>query len=177
MGPEDLLPWKVKNQTKGYVLSIKTVTEKPQKEPVYSDAKGTLAPEMEDALDAALDRCDEAVAEGKEVLFVFSPYSMKKGDQEKFNRAIEIVTARGYEVLDFNQKEMTDAIGLDWKKDLYNSKHVNYIGAEKYTKYLAAYLADNYDLPDRRGDAKYDSWAKAYETYCNFVKDGIQEKL
>ena len=175
MGPEDLLPWKVKNQTKGYVLSIKTVTEKPQKEPVYSDGTAALAPEMEEALEDALDRCDEAVESGKEVLFVFSPYSMKKGDQEKFNTAIDIVTERGYTVLDFNQKEMTDELGLDWEKDLYNSKHVNYIGAEKYTEYLTEYLKANYDLPDRRGDAKYDSWAESYETYCDFVKDGIQE--
>lgn len=172
--PADFLPWKTKNKTKGYVLSFNTLKVKAQKEPVYSDGKAALAPEMEQALLETLDACD-GLEDGKEVLFVLAPYSMRKGQQEMFNTAIEMVTERGYPVLDFNQKDVTDAMELDWERDLYNSKHVNYIGAEKYTSYLTDYIVEHYDLEDHRGDAKYDSWAKAYETYLNYVKNGLRE--
>ena len=131
--PEDFLPWTVKNTTKGYVLSDLTLQQKPYKPPVYSDEYEELAPEMEEALLATLDRCDELEAE---VMFVFSPYAMRKNVQAKFNTAIEIVEDRGYTVLDCNQPEVTDEIGIDWECDLYNSKHVNYVGAEKFTDYL-----------------------------------------
>lgn len=172
--PADFLPWKTKNKTKGYVLSANTLNVKAQKEPVYADGYADLAPEMEQALSDTLDACD-GLEDGKEVLFVLAPYSMREGQQEMFNTAIEMVTERGYPVLDFNQKEVTDAMELDWERDLYNSKHVNYIGAEKYTAYLLDYLVEHYDLEDHRGDAKYDSWSKAYEEYLDYVKDGLKE--
>lgn len=171
---EDFMPWTVKNTTKGYVLSDLTLQQKAYEPPEYSDEYKKLAPEMEEALNAVLDRCDELDAE---VLFVLSPYAMRKNVQAKFNTAIEIVEARGYTVLDCNHKEVTDEIGIDWQHDLYNSKHVNYVGAEKYTEYLLEYLTENYDLPDRRGDAKYDSWEKAYEEYLDFVSVGLGDPV
>lgn len=172
--PADFLPWKTKNKTKGYVLSPNTLNIKAQKEPVYSDGYGELAPEMQKALQDALDACD-GLEEGKEVLFVLSPYSMKEGQQEVFNTAIKMVTERGYPVLDFNQKEVTDAMGIDWERDFYNSKHVNYVGAEKYTAYLTEYIVEHYDLKDRRDDPKYESWDKAWKEYLNYVEDGLKE--
>ena len=50
---------------------------------------------------------------------------------------------------------MYEELGLDFDKDYYNSKHVNYIGAEKYTRYLAAFLQDRYEIPNRRNDPNY----------------------
>lgn len=172
--PEDFKPWSVKNTTKGYVLSDLTLQQKPYDPPVYNDGYQELAPEMEEALLATLDRCDELDAE---VLFVFSPYAMRKDVQTKFNTAIDIVEARGYTVLDCNQPEVTEEMGIDWQHDLYNSKHVNFVGAEKYTKYLLDYLMANYDLLDRRGKAKWDSWAKAYEEYKEFTSKGLNDPV
>ncbi len=170
--PEDFKPWTVKNTTKGYVLSDLTLQQKPYEPPVYCEGYQNLAPEMEKALMEVLDRCDQLDAE---VMFVFSPFAMRKDVQEKFNTAIKIVEERGYTVLDCNQKEVTDAMGIDWQHDLYNSKHVNFVGAEKYTDYLVEYLEKNYDLPDRRGDSKWDSWADAYEEYLNFTSKGLND--
>lgn len=172
--PEDFKPWTVKNTTKGYVLSDLTLQQKPYEPPVYSEGYQELAPEMEEALIAVLDRCDQLDAE---VMFVLSPYAMRKDVQEKFNTAIEMVEARGYTVLDCNHKEVTDVMGIDWQHDLYNSKHVNYVGAEKYTEYLVDYLEEHYDLPDRRGDSRWDSWAKAYEEYLDFVSKGLNDPV
>lgn len=65
-------------------------------------------------------------------------------------------------------------MGLDWQHDFYNSKHVNYVGAEKYTDYLVKYINENYELPDRRGDERYKSWEKAYDKYLDFVSGGLK---
>lgn len=138
-----------------------------------SDERAALEPETEQTLNELLNYCD-SLGDDKQVLFVLSPYSMKSGEAEKFNTAADIVQARGYNVLNCNQPDITKEIGLDWKKDFYNSKHVNYMGAEKYTKYLAEYISEHYDMPDRRGDEKYESWSEAYEHYREFVAPGIQ---
>ena len=90
-----------------------------------------------------------------------------------FNTAFDIVRERGYTVLDFNRPEMYEELGLDFNKDYYNSKHVNYLGAEKYTRWLTAYLKDHYDLPDHRGQAGYESWEDAFAAYEEFVAGGI----
>lgn len=172
--PKDFIPWELQNEAKGYVRSKSGRDQKAYEPPVYSNKFEALAPEMKDALASVLDRCDELDAE---VLFVFSPYAMRNNEQAKFNTAIQIVESRGYTVLDCNHKEVTDEMGIDWSKDLYDNKHVNFVGAEKYTSYLTDYLTSNYDLPDRRGEAKWDSWAEAYEAYLDFTSKGLNEPL
>lgn len=168
---QDFKPWPVKNTTKGYVLSDMTLTQKPYDPPEYTDGYEELAPEMERALLDVLDKCDEMDAE---VLFVLSPYAMRNDVQAKFNTAVRMVEDRGYTVLDCNHREITDEMGLDWQHDFYNSKHVNYVGAEKYTDYLVKYINENYELPDRRGDERYKSWEKAYDKYLDFVSGGLK---
>ena len=138
-----------------------------------TDKRAPLSEIAEDALEKTLDKCDELTANGDQVLFVLSPYCCLKGQKPIFNTAIDMVRERGYTALDFNTPEMYDELGLDFEKDFYNSKHVNYIGAEKYTRYLTSYLVENYDLPDHRGEAGYESWETAYSLYEDFVSGGI----
>ena len=46
-----------------------------------------------------------------------------------------------------------DEAGLDPKKDLYDSGHLNDQGARKQAAYLAEYIRENYDLPDARAES------------------------
>lgn len=167
LGPGDIFLLNSKNKTKGYVTSPKTTQQVPQDKAVYSQERADLSPEAEEVLYELLDYCDGL--KDKEVLFVLSPYSMKEGQAAKFNTAIDIVTDRGYDVLNFNTEEMVQTLQLDWSTDFYNSKHVNYLGAEKYTRYLTDYLKDNYRLEDHRGDEDYASWDEAYSEYLDYV--------
>ncbi len=159
---------------KGYVLSPLTVTQKAQKDSVYSDDRKAMAPEMTEAFEDTLKACDQLKAEGKEILFVLSPYVVRKGQMAKFNTAKDMIEARGYTFLNCNDTAVLEEMGIDWETDFYNSKHVNYQGAEKYTRYLTKYIKENYEVPDRRGDEAYSSWSDAYEKYADYVKDGIQ---
>lgn len=58
-------------------------------------------------------------------------------------------------------------IGLDMATDTYDGGlHLNNQGAEKMAAYFGAYLKENYDLPDRRGDPEYDAvWQEKIDAY------------
>lgn len=166
--------WKLtssKNKTKGYVMSKKTTTQVNQFYGRLSDAVGEMSLEAEETLNYILDFCDKC---DKEVLFVMSPYSVKTGQMPVFNSVIQNIESRGYKVINFNTPQMYEELEIDWDKDFYNSKHLNYIGAEKYTRWFTDYLDKNYDLKDHRGEKGYESWDEAYKVYKDYVKDGIQ---
>ena len=174
MSPGDFKLTATKNKTKGYVMSFNTTKQVNQFPGRVSQKREPLSDIAEAALNDTLDKCDALTKDGdKQVIFVLSPYCCLKGQKPIFNTAFDMIRDRGYTVLDFNTPEMYEELGLDFNKDYYNSKHVNYIGAEKYTRWLTAYLAEHYDLPDHRGQTGYESWEEAYAAYQEYVKGGI----
>lgn len=167
--------WKLtssRNLTKGYVLSYSTVKQVNQFPSRLSDDRAPMSAEAEQTLVDLLDYCDSRKDE-KKFLFVLSPYSVKKGQMPVFNTAIDMVEERGYPVINFNTEEMYEELDVDWDKDFYNSKHFNYLGAEKYTDWMTSYLKEHYNLKDHRGDPRYESWETSYKIYKNYVEDGI----
>ena len=172
MSPGDFKLTATKNETKGYSMSFNTTKQVNQFPGKVTEKRAPLSDIAEDALNDVLDKCD-SLDDDVQVLFVLSPYCCLKGQKPMFNTAMDMVRDRDYDVIDFNTEEMYEELGLDFDKDYYNSKHVNYIGAEKYTSWLTDYLTEHYDLPDHRGEAGYESWDEAYETYKDYVKDGI----
>ena len=63
----------------------------------------------------------------------------------------------------FFQKEPEGYI--DYKSDFRDETHVNYYGQEKITAEIGAYLKENLDLPNHRGDDSYQSWEKDLTLY------------
>lgn len=164
----DLLPYNYTNKTKGFSTTSATLAKTAVSAPEYSSEKTEMSDFAEDALYDTLDRCD---ALDREVLFVLSPYAIKAEEYETFNTAAEIVEERGYTLINFNDPDIFYDIGIDLETDFYNSRHVNYLGAEKYTAYLTNYISDNYELQDHRGDSRYDSWEDAYIEYRRFIRE------
>ncbi|NLD20582.1 MAG: hypothetical protein GX663_10145 [Clostridiales bacterium] len=167
----DILLAGTENQVKGYVTTKNTVTQVVQKPAIYSDERTALSPEADQALTELLDYCDGL---DQDIIFVIAPYSVKEGQMGKFNTAVDMVEERGYNVINFNNYQMFKTLGLVYETDFYNSKHVNYLGAEKYTDYLTKYIDINYSLPNHKDEAGYESWGEAYDYYKDYVKDGIQ---
>ncbi len=56
---------------------------------------------------------------------------------------------------------LTDEMQICFQDDLLDASHLNYYGSVKYTDYLAKWLKKNYDIPDRRGDSRYQEWEAA----------------
>ena len=68
-----------------------------------------------------------------------------------------------------------DDIGLVQTEDYVDGyAHLNVFGAEKFSHYAGAYLRDNYDLPDRRGDESTNrAWENRYFEYQNARANAI----
>lgn len=97
------------------------------------------------------------------LLLVSAPYMGVLEDKEIYNQVELVAETYGVEFIDFNE-HYTD-IGLDLKWDFAEWSHLNYSGSEKYTQYLGKLIEENYEVSDRRGDARYDSWEKNARFY------------
>ena len=69
-----------------------------------------------------------------------------------------VVHEYGYDFANFDTQ--MDAIGLDPLNDFANAEHLNIFGAEKFTPYLADYLAQHYDLNTAHSQAVTDEWTR-----------------
>ncbi len=116
-------------------------------------------------LNDLLDYCD---SEKVNVLFVFALQGVESPSVIKqFNTIEDIVTERGYPVL--NAMEKADEIGITFSQDYYNANHTNIHGSFKMTDYTARYLIDNYGFEDKRGAEGYESWDASVEAYTDRI--------
>ena len=54
--------------------------------------------------------------------------------------------------------EWYDTIGINFDEDFFDFSHLNYVGSCKYTEHIGNGLKYRFDLPDHRGDERYESW-------------------
>ncbi|SHJ26207.1 SGNH/GDSL hydrolase family protein [Pseudobutyrivibrio xylanivorans] len=66
-----------------------------------------------------------------------------------------------------NFLDLQDEMGIDWTKDTYDGGlHLNLAGAEKMSQYFGQVLSEEFNVPDRRGEAELDSyWKQVSERY------------
>ena len=90
------------------------------------------------------------------LLLLKTPHILNQDQQKIYNRVAEIANANDIPFVNFNL--FYHEIGLDFSTDYADSSHLNHLGNAKFTRYLAEHLKENYDIPDRRGDAGYESY-------------------
>lgn len=174
MSPGDFKLTATKNRTKGYIMSKNTTTQVNQFPGKVTEKRAPLSDIAETALNSTLDKCDALAEQGdQQFLFVLSPFCCHENQKAMFHTAMDMVRERGYPVLDFNTAQMYEELELNFNTDFYNSKHLNYLGAEKYTKYLTDYITAHYKLPDHRDQEGYESWEEAFAIYEAGIAGGI----
>ena len=104
------------------------------------------------------------------VLLIKTPsHDPKWGDE--FEADLKFV-ADPYGVDYINFDDYTDEIGLDYSKDTPDGGgHLNASGAEKFSKYLGAYLTEHFTLTDHRNDPAY---VKVWQEKCERYDNGQQ---
>lgn len=108
------------------------------------------------------------------LVFMLAPYNADSDEQKKFNY-VDIV-AREENNSHINFLYHLDEIGFDFAKDMANSGHVNYFGAQKITSYLGEYLQNTYHLKDHRNDPKIaNRWNKDYETFARELNNDMMK--
>lgn len=109
-----------------------------------TNMKSMLSDFTHDALIELLEYCrDEKV----EAVFVLSAQYRDEWTLRQYNTMIDEIEARGFPVV--NELADFNSIGLDDTTDFYNANHTNIHGALKITDYLAQYLLDHYDFPEK----------------------------
>ena len=96
--------------------------------------------------------------------------------EKEINTCKDIAAEYGIPFLNINTSECWKKMKLDPETDFYNGNHLNVLGAEKFTGFLADYLAQNYTLPDHRDAPKYDSWQHMYEENYLPTIEPLQEQ-
>ena len=98
-----------------------------------------------------------------EVMFVWFP-SETTATEARHNVVDKIAKKYNISFLDFNMNQYDTQ--FDWMTDTRDGgNHLNYSGATKMTKYLGKYLAQNYNLDDKRSNSNYSDWNIAYDDF------------
>ncbi len=88
---------------------------------------------------------------------------------ERHNAVAQLSVELGYDFIDYNL--LVDEIGMDLDvsfRDVGN--HLNYSAARKVTKHLGAYLANSFELADRRNDPDYEFYQKSIDEFFKEVE-------
>ena len=108
--------------------------------------------------------------EGKEALFIVSPYGESLKEQQMYNYMEGIVSSYGYSFLNMNNHY--GEIGIIFEEDFADyGSHTNAIGAEKCSGFLREYLQEHYEFADKRGQEEYRSWDAAYTLWMSRMEE------
>lgn len=88
---------------------------------------------------------------------------------EEYSAIKDLADSMGVEYIDLNYGENFDKLGLGYKTDFMDFKHLNLYGAKKITSYLGKYLTENFTFEDER-EEKRSHFKDAYEEYSEAVK-------
>lgn len=133
---------------------------------------------LDDFQKSEMDRLFEYLNNsGLEVLFVNYPSFRDAESEGQLQAACEYTEEKGFPVINMATKETALDIGLDFKTDFCNDGHVNAIGSCKISRYVAKYIAENFEsYQDHRGQDGYESWDSASAAYKTFVENGWAKK-
>jgi len=123
----------------------------------FETAEGvTECREIMDKQEEYLIKTIELCKEKNIPLFLFKSPALERHDaQEIFNTVALIAEEYGIDFVNMNL--MDDVVGIG-PEDYSLDRHMNGSGARKVASYLGAYIRDNFDVPDRRGEAGFESW-------------------
>lgn len=113
------------------------------------------------------------LAQEKEIpiCVIVSPYPViSQTEEEIYNYVSDICMEYGVNYRNYNYE--FEEMGIDLATDYCDEVHLNDVGGVKFTRLLGEYLKDNYEIPDRRGDAKWVSWSEDANCieHCLMVK-------
>lgn len=129
------------------------------------DGVQPISERSEEYLRKMIELCE---AKGISFALVNSPFiNQTEKKQKAYNYVGQIADGYGVPFLDSNA--YADEMQIDDAKDFLEPSHLNYDGGLKYTGYLADWLKDRFDIPDRRGDADsvYRHWDEVSRRFAH----------
>lgn len=102
----------------------------------------SLSPKSRYYMYELLNYCRDAGL--KNVLFIRAPHCVKNKNPNMEKDLEKLIEGYGYKYADFENSY--EEIGLNTKTDFYNFEHLNVYGMEKFTRFFAKYITDNYNV-------------------------------
>ena len=123
---------------------------------------------------AYLRRAIEACAQrGIDLLLINLPQPAAIDTQKHANTVSSIAEEYGVGYVDLSR---LDSI-VDYAVDCCDEQpHLNASGSLKVTDFLASYIRDHYQLPDRRSDVRYAHWDQHFSAYADQKLARIREQ-
>ena len=108
---------------------------------------------------------EECQSRGIDVLLTTIPYEANEESLRGMAYTYTLAEEYGVPYLDADSL----AVLLNTKTDFLNSyednSHLNVSGTEKFSRFMADYISENYDIPDHRPDERYAVWDVYTEEY------------
>ena len=103
------------------------------------------------------------------LVFYKAPSNATKQQKTYYNAVEAIAKENNIHFIDYNM--LYEEIGIDLNEDFYDFNHVNLLGAKKVSKHFSNYLAEEFNLPDKRNETSYkDTWNQAMQMYARWEK-------
>lgn len=109
------------------------------------------------------------------LLFYVAPDALSEESNKGVNGIAAYLEELGYPVLNYNDRETLEGLGMDGTRDFIDTKHLNTGGARKVTEALADFIKKELNPPDHRGEAEYRRWDEAAEYYEEFFRESLEE--
>ena len=110
------------------------------------------------------------------LLFVDTPQLKSGREMLRTNYVLELIKKEKVDLITWDYIDgngnLAFNMGLDLKTDFYNSGHVNFWGAQKFTDEFAQYLLANYEFKDRRDD---EACKKYWDGRYDIIKSKVDE--
>ena len=162
-----IYPFRLKKEMINYKGFTPYLERNPQEKPEITQTQsGGLTIKSEEYLQRIIDFTKK---NGIELFLIVTPYITTNEDELVYNRIKEIAAMNDIE---FNSTNYDyEKIGLDFETDFNDNSHLNYWGAYKFTEYLGNELKSRFEIPDHRGDPKYDSWEVNFHEIAQYVAE------
>lgn len=155
----------------GYHVSVKVFPFERADYMVPSEYEDAIKATQEAGLKEVISLCKK---NGIEVLLMELP-SESSWSYERHNCMTRLAEENDVKFIDFNL--LLDEIEIDENTDFRDrGNHMNYYGAKKVSAYFAKYLAEKYNLEDKRGDEAYAFWDESCVEFEKIVAKEEEEQ-
>ncbi len=141
--------------------------QESQEEPeLNQEQSGGITLKSEIYLQKIIDYCKKHKIE---LFLIVAPYITTDQDELVYNRVHEIADMNG---IRFNSTNYYyNIMEMDFDTDFADVSHLNYSGSCKFTEYLGGEIKDMFDIPDRRGLERWESWDRNVEEISKTVQE------
>ncbi len=101
----------------------------------------TMYPSCRLYLEKLIDLSEE---EGIPLVVVKAPYVMEEQDRGYLEEIKAVCAEAGVPYLNYMEEDLLSEIGFDYRTDMAEHAHINYLGAEKISRHIGEYLKTNY---------------------------------